>query len=104
MQAYNTYDYLQFFTSIWVVLKHHHLRRLAVAFVRKLMHTHPDDPSRNKFMMGFANNGECTIENLNYLAVADTLLATHIYNTYTTPAKKELLSYYRWPYTKRCCW
>jgi hypothetical protein len=90
IQHYNTFTDLEHFTNIWIIVKKYKLGNLAVMFIRKLMLIKKDDPAKNKFMVGFANNSENTVYNLIFLKKYDKLLPTIIIDTYTTPEKKLL--------------
>lgn len=91
MQGYNTFDDAEQFSKIWVILKDYNLRSLGVKFIQKLMSIKNDEPTKNKYMMGFANNSEATNFNLNFLGKKNDI-CNDIINTYTTYEKRSLLS------------
>jgi hypothetical protein len=90
IQYYNTFTDLDYFTQIWIIIKEHDLGDLAVKFIKKLMLIKKDDPQKNKFMIGFANNSENTMFNLRFLKKYNKSLPKIILDTYTTPEKKLL--------------
>lgn len=90
IQDYNTYDDLENFSKIWLIIKKYNLGDLAVKFIKKLILIKQEDPSRNKFMIGFSNNSENTVGNLHFLKKYDASLPKIILDTYTTPEKKQL--------------
>jgi len=90
IQDYNTYDDLENFSKIWLIIKKNNLGDLAVKFIKKLILIKQEDPTRNKFMIGFSNNSENTVNNLNFLQKYDVSLPKIILDTYTTPEKKLL--------------
>ena len=90
IQEYNTFDDVDNFSQIWVLIKQYDLGDLAVKFIKKLMLIKKEDPQKNKFMIGFANNSENTIINLKYLKKYDQTLPKTILDTYTTPERKQL--------------
>ena len=92
IQAYNSFSDLDNFTHIWMIIKKYDLGDLAVKFINKLILIKQEDPQRNKFMIGFANNSEHTMNNLRFLKKYDPSLSTLIYDTYTTQIKKDLFA------------
>lgn len=90
MQSYNTFDDADNFSYIWTIVKKNNLGSLAVAFIKKIMVIKKEEPQRNKFMMGFANNSENTYYNLFFLESYDKSLVKKILDIYTTPEKKQL--------------
>jgi hypothetical protein len=90
IQYYNTFDDSHQFSQIWVIIREYNLGNLAVKFIKKLMLIQKEDPQKNKFMMGFANNSENTIFNLAFLKKYDHPLSKNILDIYTNPDKKLL--------------
>jgi hypothetical protein len=87
IQGYNTFDDVEYFSLIWIQIKKYNLRDLAVKFINKLMLIKKEEPTKNKFMMGFANNSENTLGNLSFLG---NTLSKEILDKYTTPERKIL--------------
>ena len=91
IQCYNTFDDLENFTNIWLMIKDcYNTNYLAVKFIKKIMAIKKEDPQKNKFMMGFANNSENTCSNMRLLYELDQTLPCVILNKYTIPEKLKM--------------